>query len=80
MHVLFAMAAAVMVYWFVVVLLLGVMKQYLLLSTLRGDKVSMLTHTYSHKPPRKIRVARCSHQADNPLYVWPDVWSGDLQI
>ena len=25
--------------------------------TLRGDKVSMLTHTYPHKPLRKIKVA-----------------------
>ena len=21
----------------------------------------------------------CNHQADSPLYVWPDVWSGDLE-
>ena len=29
-----------------------------------SDKVSMWTHTYPH----------------NPVYVWPDVWSGDLQV
>ena len=44
-----------------------------------GDKVSMLTHTYPHKPIRKIKVTVCNHQADSPLYVLPDVWSGDLQ-
>ena len=38
-----------------------------------GDKVSMCTHTYQHNPPRKIKVTICSHQADNPLYVWSDV-------
>ena len=21
-----------------------------------------------------------NHQADSPLYVWPDVWSADLQV
>ena len=43
--------------------------------TLGGDKVSrpMLTHTYPHKPLRKIKVTICNHQADSPLYVWPDV-------
>ena len=39
----------------------------------RGDKVSMLTHTYPHKPQRKTKVTICNHQADSPLYVWPDV-------
>ena len=34
-----------------------------------GDKVSMLTHTYTHKFPRKIEVAICNYQADNPLYM-----------
>ena len=43
--------------------------------TLGGDKVSMLTHTYPHKPLRKIKVTMCNHQADSQLYVWPDVWS-----
>ena len=43
------------------------------ISTLRGDKVSMLTHTYPHKPLRKIKVTICNHQADDPLYVWPNV-------
>ena len=41
---------------------------------------SVLTHTYPHKPLRKIEVTICSHQADSPLYVWPDVWSRDLQV
>ena len=31
--------------------------------------VSMLTHTYPHKPLRKIKVAIYDHQADGPLYV-----------
>ena len=39
----------------------------------RGDKVSMLTHTSEHKFPRNIEVTICNHQADSPLYVWPDV-------
>ena len=39
----------------------------------RGDKVIMLTHTYSNKPLRKIKVAVCIYQADSPLNVWPDV-------
>ena len=38
--------------------------------TLVGDTVSMLTHAYPHKPPRKIKVTMCNHQAENPLYVW----------
>ena len=38
-----------------------------------GDKVSMLTHTYPHKPLKKIEVTICNHQADSPLYVWPNV-------
>ena len=42
-------------------------------------KVSMLTHTYPHKLPRKIKVTICSHQTDSQPYLWPDVWSGDLQ-
>ena len=41
--------------------------------TLRGDKVSVLTHIYPHKPLRKIRMILYSHQADRLLYVWPDV-------
>ena len=38
------------------------------------------THIYPHKPLRKIWVTICKHQADGPLYVWPNVWSGDLQV
>ena len=40
----------------------------------------MLAHTYLHKPLRKIKVTICNHQADSPLYVWIDVWPGDLQV
>ena len=29
---------------------------------------------------RKIKVTICNHQVDSPLYVWPDVWSGDCNI
>ena len=40
----------------------------------RGDiKVSMLTHTFSHKFLKKIKVTRCNHQADRPLFVWTDL-------
>ena len=45
-----------------------------------GDKVSMLTHTYEHKTLRNIEVTICNHQADSPLYVWPDVCSGEFQV
>ena len=45
-----------------------------------GDKVSMLTHIYPHKPWRNIEVTMQNHQADSPLYVWPDVWSADLHL
>ena len=45
--------------------------------TLVADKVSS---TYSHKPPTKIKAVICNQQADSPLYVWSDVWSGDLQV
>ena len=38
----------------------------------KGDKVSMLAHTYPHKALRKI-VAISNHQADSPFYAWPDV-------
>ena len=47
---------------------------------LRGNKVSLLTHTYPHKPLRKIKVTMRNHQVDSPFYVWPDVRSGDLQV
>ena len=33
--------------------------------TLRGDKVSMWTHTHPHTFQRKIKVVICNHQADN---------------
>ena len=36
--------------------------------------------TYSHKPLGKNKVTICNHYAYSPLYVWPDVWSGDLQV
>ena len=48
--------------------------------TLRGDIVSMLTHAYPQKPLRKIKVTVCNHHDDSPLYVWPVVLSGDLQV
>ena len=38
-----------------------------------GDKVSMLTHTYPHKPLRKIKMTICNHQVDSPLHVWSDL-------
>ena len=45
--------------------------------TVGGDKVNMLTHTYPHKPLRKIRwpsaiTGLTAH------FVCPDVWSGDF--
>ena len=53
---------------------------FLINRPLRGDKVSILSHTYPHKPLRKIELTICNHQAHSPLYVWPNVWSGDLQF
>ena len=42
---------------------------------LRGDKVSMLTYTCPHKPPRKMKVIICNHQADSLLCVaWCLIW------
>ena len=40
------------------------------------DKASMLTHTYTHKHPKKIKVVICIHQADCPflLVVWCLNW------
>ena len=42
-------------------------------------QVIKLTYTYPNKPLRKIKVTICSDQANNPLHVWPNVWSGDLE-
>ena len=28
--------------------------------------------------PLQGKVAICNHQADSPLYMWPDVWYGDF--
>ena len=33
--------------------------------SLRGDKVSMLTHIYPHKPLRYTEMTVCNHQADS---------------
>ena len=41
--------------------------------------MSMLTHTYPHKPLRRIEVAICNHQVDSPFHMYPDVCFGDLQ-
>ena len=42
--------------------------------------MSTLIHIYTHKPLRKIKVTLCNHQADISLYVWPNVWFGELQV
>ena len=42
-------------------------------SFIGSEKLSILAHTYPHKP--FIRF----HHADSPLHVWPDVGCGDLQ-
>ena len=47
-------------------------------SALGGEKVSMLTHTFSHKPLSKIKLAIYKHQAGSPVYIGPNVPSGDL--
>ena len=46
----------------------------------RGDKVSMLTHIYPHKPQRKIEVTICKITRLTSYYVWPNVWSADFQV
>ena len=33
------------------------------------NQVCIKTHTYQHKPMRKIKVTNCNHQADDPFYV-----------
>ena len=40
---------------------------------LRGDKVSMLTHIYPHKPWRNIEVTICKITRLTAHFVWPDV-------
>ena len=47
---------------------------------LRGDKVSMLTHIYPHKPWRNIEVTICKITRLTAHFVWPDVWSADLHL
>ena len=48
------------------------------LTTLSGDKMSTITHTYLHKPLRKNKVTICNHHFDSPLQFWPDFCSDDL--
>ena len=45
----------------------------------RGGKASMLTHIYPHKPLRKVKVAFAIIKVDSPFYLWPGVYSGELQ-
>ena len=43
--------------------------------------VSMLTHTYPHKPLAKSKSGHLQSQWSQPtLRVWPNVWSGDLWV
>ena len=51
---------------------------FVLYNPLGGNKVSMLTLTYQHKPLRENKVTMCKHQHDSPPYVRPYVLSGDL--
>ena len=44
-----------------------------------GDTMSMLTHTYSHKPLRKIKIPICHHQVESPVYIRPDFRNDNLQ-
>ena len=37
----------------------------ILADSLRGDKESILTHTYQYKSLRKIKVIICNHRADS---------------
>ena len=48
------------------------------MTTLRGDKMSMLIHTYLHKPLR-IEVTKYNYRVDSPFYFWPYVCFVDLQ-
>ena len=36
-------------------------------------------YRYPHKHPRKIKMAKCSHQVDSPFHLWLYVYYGDLQ-
>ena len=40
----------------------------------RGDKMSVLFHTYPCKPRRKINVAISDHQVGSPFFVWCLPW------
>ena len=42
-------------------------------------KGSMSTHTYPYRLMRKIKVANCNRQVVSQLYLWPDVYSSDMQ-
>ena len=44
-----------------------------MLSSLGGDKVSILTHVYPHKLLREFKVAIRNHKSDSPLYVTSDL-------
>ena len=33
-----------------------------------------------YNPPRNFKVTIFNHQADSQLYVWPDIWSGDVEV
>ena len=44
------------------------------------DKVSMLTHIYTHKPWRNIEVTICNITRLTAYFMWPDVWSADLHL
>ena len=51
-----------------------------LLRPLRGDKVSVLTHTYEHNPPWGILKWPYAITRLTAHFMWPDVRSGDLQV
>ena len=48
-------------------------------STLGGDKSEYVNPCIPTQTPEEDYLAICNHQADNPRFVWPDVWSGDMQ-
>ena len=46
----------------------------------RDDKSMFNLYIPTQIPKENLTVAICSHQVDSPLYLWPDVCTGDLQV
>ena len=64
------------------VLDIHIVTQFILVYAPQGNilyKVGMLTHLYSFKPLKKIKVTICNYQSDCQFHLRHDVLFGDLQ-